>query len=165
MKRLDLLKCVSNVSWGADRPVMLHLYRAIVRAKLDYGSFVYMSPKDTALKVLDPVHHAAIRLSVGAFRLCHRSFVIFTDSKSVTQKLQHYNTTHPPAYKIIRKLLHLRNRNKFVVVCWCPSHVGIKGIEAADRAARAKPLSNDPCNEFYKDYFPIIRRRTRDLWA
>ena len=28
--------------------------------------------------------------------------------------------------------------------------------------------SNDPCDEcpvFYKDYFPIIRRRTRDLWA
>ena len=40
--------------------------------------------------------------------------------------------------------------------------------EAADKAARAKALSNDPCDEcpvFYKDYFPIIRRRTRDLWA
>ena len=86
----------------------------------------------------------------------------------MTQKLQHYNTTHRLAYKIIHKLLHLRNRNKFVVVCWCPSHVGIKGNEAADRAARAKALSNDPCDEcpvFYKDYFPIIRRRTRDLWA
>ena len=341
MKRLDLLKCVSSVSWGADRAVMLRLYRAIVRTKLDYCSIVYMSAKDTALKVLDPVHHAAIRLSTGAFRsspveslnvesgemplvyrrsqlqiqyylqtlnntespsaelvpglllgerqhlleqdlhpistaayiarylrecdlgdltlirfqlslhgtwgidvatFCsgfasplmkqtcasleklllltqmdpsrtylwaalfpvlqarstsqklhpfssfftaelqaiydalhiidlshHRSFVIFTDSKSATQKLQDYNTTHPLAYKIIHKLLHLRDRNKFVVVCWRPSHVGIKGkYDAADKAARAKALSNDLCDEcpvFYKDYFPIIRCRRLDLWA
>ena len=68
MKRLDLLKCVSNVSWGADHTVMLRLYRAIVRAKLDYSNIVYMSAKDTTLKVLDPVHPAAIRLSTGTFR-------------------------------------------------------------------------------------------------
>ena len=53
MKRLDMLKFVSRVSCGAVRTVMLCLYEEIVRAKLDYGSIVYMSVKDTALKVLD----------------------------------------------------------------------------------------------------------------
>ena len=37
-KRLDL---TGNTEWGADRKVMLCLYRYLVRSKLDYGCIVY----------------------------------------------------------------------------------------------------------------------------
>ena len=39
VKRLDLLKHLSNTDWGAHRTIMLRLYRSIIRSKLDYGCF------------------------------------------------------------------------------------------------------------------------------
>jgi ribonuclease HI len=46
----------------------MNIYRAIIRSKLDYGCQVYGSASKTALKMLDPVHHQALRLATGAFR-------------------------------------------------------------------------------------------------
>lgn len=68
VRRLDLLKCVSHHTWGADRTIMLRLYRSIIRSKLDYGSFIYCTASKSALELLNPIHNAAIRLCTGAFR-------------------------------------------------------------------------------------------------
>ena len=35
LKALDILKVVSNTDWGADKTVLLNLYRSLVRSKLD----------------------------------------------------------------------------------------------------------------------------------
>ncbi|XP_043237640.1 uncharacterized protein LOC122389551 [Amphibalanus amphitrite] len=67
-KSLNVLKCVARTSYGADRRTLLLLYRSIVRSKLDYASFVYDSASQSSKKVLDAVHHAAIRVATGAFR-------------------------------------------------------------------------------------------------
>ena len=42
IKALNLLRVVSSTDWGGDRIVLLRLYRALVRSKLDYGCFIYM---------------------------------------------------------------------------------------------------------------------------
>ena len=57
---------LSNTNWGGDRSVLLILYRAFVRSKLDYGSIVYGSK--FLLKCLDAIHHQGLRLALGAFR-------------------------------------------------------------------------------------------------
>ena len=67
-KALNLLRVVAHTDWGADRKVLLHLYRTIVRSKLDYGSIVYGSARESYLKTLDTIHHQGIRLALGAFR-------------------------------------------------------------------------------------------------
>ncbi|GFT49024.1 putative RNA-directed DNA polymerase from transposon X-element [Trichonephila clavipes] len=67
-KALNILKVLANTRWGADRPTLLRLYRALIRSKLDYGSVVYSSGGKSILKILDPVHHQALRLCLGAFR-------------------------------------------------------------------------------------------------
>ena len=41
VKALDLLHVVFSTDWGGDRIVLLRLYRALVRSKLDYGCFIY----------------------------------------------------------------------------------------------------------------------------
>ena len=41
LKALNLLKVLSHTNWGADRTVLLQLYRSLIRSKLDYGSIVY----------------------------------------------------------------------------------------------------------------------------
>ena len=43
LKALNLLKVLSHTSWGADRTVLLHLYRSLIRSKLHYGAIVYGS--------------------------------------------------------------------------------------------------------------------------
>ena len=67
-RKLDLLKCLSKLNWGSDRSTLLHLYRSLIRSKLDYGCIIYQSAKKNILTSLNPVHNSAIRLCTGAFR-------------------------------------------------------------------------------------------------
>ena len=67
-KALNLLRVVAHTDWGADRKILLNLYRTIVRSKLDYGCIVYGSARPSYLKILDTIHHQGIRLALGAFR-------------------------------------------------------------------------------------------------
>ena len=43
------------------------LYRALIRSKLDYGSVVYGSARESYLKCLEPIQNQALRLALGAF--------------------------------------------------------------------------------------------------
>ena len=45
LKALDIIQVVSNQEWGADKSVLLNLYRSLIRSKLDYGSIVYGSAR------------------------------------------------------------------------------------------------------------------------
>ena len=67
-KALNLLRVVGHTDWGADKVVLLRLYRALVRSKLDYGCIVYCSASKSVLRTLDAVHHAGLRICLGAFR-------------------------------------------------------------------------------------------------
>ncbi|XP_055944481.1 uncharacterized protein LOC129975443 [Argiope bruennichi] len=67
-KALNIIKVLSTTAWGADRPSMLKIYKALVLSKLDYGCVIYGSARKTVLQKLDPVHHNALRLCSGAFR-------------------------------------------------------------------------------------------------
>ena len=81
---LNILNVIGNTEWGADRKVMLRLYRYLVRSKLDYGYIVYGSARKSYLQMLDPVHIQGLRLCLGGFRtspvesactLMHRNLV------------------------------------------------------------------------------------------
>ena len=65
---LNVLKVISHTDWGADKLTLLHLYRALVRPKLDYGCVVYGSARKSYLKALDPIHHQGLQIALGAFR-------------------------------------------------------------------------------------------------
>ncbi|GBL87688.1 hypothetical protein AVEN_81317-2-1, partial [Araneus ventricosus] len=67
-KALNILKVLSNTSWGADRTSLLRVYQAVILSRIDYGSVVYGSARASVLRKLDPVHHSALRICTGAFR-------------------------------------------------------------------------------------------------
>ena len=67
-KALNVLRVVGHTDWGADRTTLLKLYRALVRSKLDYACMIYGSARASYLKTLDSIHHAGLRICLGAFR-------------------------------------------------------------------------------------------------
>ena len=67
-KAMNLLKVVSSMDWGADREVLLRLFRALIRSKLDYGSIIYGAARKSYLKKIEPIQNQALRISLGAFR-------------------------------------------------------------------------------------------------
>lgn len=67
-KRLDIIRCLSNLNWGADREVLIRLYKALIQSKIDYGSEIYASARQSHLKALDSVQTTGLRLASGAFR-------------------------------------------------------------------------------------------------
>ena len=44
-KALDIFRVVGHTDWGANRIVLLRLYRSLIRSKLDYGCTVYGSAR------------------------------------------------------------------------------------------------------------------------
>jgi len=73
LKALNLLRVVAHTSWGGDQQTLLHLYRSLIRSKLDYGRIVYGSTRNSYLKMLEPIQNHALRLCLGAFRTCPAS--------------------------------------------------------------------------------------------
>ena len=73
---------------GADRKVLLRLYRSLVRSKLDYGSIVYGSARKSYLKVLDSIHNEGLRLALGAFRTSLNSLYVEANEPSLYTRRQ-----------------------------------------------------------------------------
>ena len=67
LKALNLLRVVYSTKWGTDEKT-LHLYRALIQCKLDYGSVVYGFARKSYLQMLEPIQNYALRLCLGAFR-------------------------------------------------------------------------------------------------
>ena len=50
------------------KKTLLHLYRSLIRSKLEYGAAVYGSARKSYVRMLDPVQNQALRTCLGAFR-------------------------------------------------------------------------------------------------
>ena len=55
---LNLLHVLAHTSWGADQETLLHLYRSLIRSKLDYGCVVYGSAVCTTFIPLHASSHS-----------------------------------------------------------------------------------------------------------
>ena len=60
-KGMNLLKVLSKMDWGADRSVLLRLYRAFVRSRVEYGCAVFSSARKSYLKNLEPIQNQGLR--------------------------------------------------------------------------------------------------------
>ena len=66
----------------------------------------------------------------------HQNYMVCSDSKSSLQALQDLWTNNPLVRRIIELNSQIHNKRKNVIFLWLPSHVGIRGNEAADQAAK-----------------------------
>ena len=58
---------LSHTPLGVQINKLLHLYRSIIRSKLDYGNIVYGSAHGSYLLMLDPIQNYALRLCLSAY--------------------------------------------------------------------------------------------------
>ena len=68
LKRLNIMKSLAGVKWGADRRTLLHFYCTYIRSRLDYGCEVYGAASPSILQKLDTIQNTAMRIALGAFR-------------------------------------------------------------------------------------------------
>ena len=68
LKRVNIIKMISSLNWGANKIIVINTYRSLIRSKIDYGSVIYSSAKDKVLDSLSPIHNSCLRMAIGAFR-------------------------------------------------------------------------------------------------
>ena len=108
----------------------------------------------------------AILLALECIEHSNRKrFLIFTNSMSCLQALDHLKFDHPIIEEIISKLMSLKASGFDLHLCWLPGHVGILGNERAGRAAKAARRTDmQPCLIPPSDFKPIIRKHITAMW-
>ena len=64
--KINILKALSGIEWGADRITLLMLYRNMIRPKMTYGCVLYSSANDNTLKPLEVVQNKCLKIATGA---------------------------------------------------------------------------------------------------
>ena len=98
----------------------------------------------------------SVFLMAHLFSLLNPRLLIFSYTLYVLKPLNHTFSKNPQIQNLIEKH-HELSKTKEILFCWLPSHVGIKGNEAADVKAKASldlEISNFklPCTDFKHFY-------------
>ena len=68
IRTMNILYMIARGNRETNSEVLLRIYRALVRSKLDYGCQVYGTAPPSMLERLDPVLHKGLRICLGAYR-------------------------------------------------------------------------------------------------
>ena len=66
-KYLNILKVLSNTSWGADCEFLLKIYHSVILSKLDYACQIYGFTYHSYIKKFSMIQHTALRIWCGTF--------------------------------------------------------------------------------------------------
>lgn len=62
------MRTIASHGWGGDNETLLHLYRALIRSRIEYGSLAYDTASDTTLTTINRIQNEALRIALGAYR-------------------------------------------------------------------------------------------------
>ncbi|XP_023220583.1 uncharacterized protein LOC111622440 [Centruroides sculpturatus] len=176
LKFLKLLKVLGCSSWRADKCSVLRIYRAFVCSKLDYGCIVYgsafvcqdeiVAEQISSNSSIFTAELHAIHLALNyVIRKGHCRCVIYTDSVSALQALISCEPcSHCIVIKIRKLFSHLLARNFSIKFCWVPGHVGIRGNEEADAAAKSASPPQHTMRIEGGDFKLVIKKRLAERW-
>ena len=94
----------------------------------------------------------------------HNKFIIFSDSFSVLTSVENKKLESPLIVNLLSRLDSMSSHKK-IILCLIPSHIGIRGNERADSAAKsALDLSPKVISIPYSDLKPIISKFLHKKW-
>jgi len=67
-KALKILKLLLHTTWGSESETLIKIFKSIIQTKLQYGSILYNSEKNTLTKYIDSNHNTGMRMAIGAFK-------------------------------------------------------------------------------------------------
>lgn len=78
---MKIISCLRHTWWGADPSLLIRIYNALIRSRIEYGCFfLHNLPKSLAIR-LDRIQFKALRLAMG-YRNSTPTNVILAESKS-----------------------------------------------------------------------------------
>ena len=88
----------------------------------------------------------------------------YSDSLSVLKAMNHTSSKNPQIQKLLAKC-HELLAYKEIVLCWIPSHIGIKGNETVDKQAKTS-LSLEPTSFkiLFSNFKPSINKYILEEW-
>ena len=97
-------------------------------------------------------------------------FIIFSDPISVLLPLHNNKMDNPLILLLLQKLHYLSCAHKTIHFCWIPSHIGIRGNEAADMAAKESldqdiTISKVPYTDLKSHINFFISRKWQERWS
>ena len=93
----------------------------------------------------------------------HKKF-IFSDSLSAFLSLRNKKFQNPLIIELLSRLDSMSNR-KEIIICWTPSHIGVRGNERKNSAAKsALDLTPDKSRIPYTDLKPKINKFLHTKW-
>ena len=131
------------------------------------GGKTFVTKKKTLSKYAT-VFTAESYAIIDAIDICERTndhkITIYSDSKSVIKAIENKRHQNPIIQKIQNKLYDTR---KDIHICWIPSHCGIPGNEAADKAAKEASeilqAGKEPIP--HRDIFQHITKKIKEKWT
>ena len=96
----------------------------------------------------------------------HKKYIIYSDSQSVLKALSSYQeSSHTIVRQIKWQLVNLHSKDYDISFYWVPSHIGIKGNEDADAAAKsAVTISSLLLRIPHCDFRGVIRAALLQQW-
>jgi hypothetical protein len=64
-KPIKIVKCVKYPWWAADPVILVRLYKALIRSRVEYGAFLFHKVKNKQVQKLEKIHYRAIRGALG----------------------------------------------------------------------------------------------------
>ena len=105
VRRLSLLKCLSGKGCGADRSVLLRIYKSLIRPILDYACTIYDGPQNKSVETLEAVQNECLRIATGAFRTSP-VMPLLVDADILPLKLRRYELTLRYSVKVRHRDSH-----------------------------------------------------------
>jgi len=68
LKRINLLRCLTGTNWGANKNILITVYKGLIRSLLDYGSTLFSNAAKYLLEKLDSIQYKSLYICVGAFK-------------------------------------------------------------------------------------------------
>ena len=65
-KRLNVLRAISSVKWGANQNLLRRIYISFVRSRIEYGSITFKSASESKIQKLNVLQNIALRSILGA---------------------------------------------------------------------------------------------------